>query len=136
MVGIDTNILIRFLLADDARQAADARAIITDTAGAGDRIYISCVVLLEAVWVLETVYRFSREELCKLVDALLSRPAFNLQAESAVAEAVDHFRHGKADFADYLAAVFSKKDAGSRLVTFDRACREKDLFDNLARAQR
>ena len=96
MRAIDTNVLIRFLTADDAAQAATARAIFA----AGD-LFIGVTVVLEAEWVLRAGYGFAPDAVAEGLRRVGGLPGVTIEDAGAVAEALDAMAAG-ADFADAL----------------------------------
>lgn len=112
MVAVDTNVLVRFLVGDDRKQAARTASLIRDS-----EIWISKTVLLETEWVLKSLYGFSTESLAAALRALAGLRTVFLEDETAVASALDWFTEGL-DFADALHLV-SANNAG-QFATFDR----------------
>jgi predicted nucleic-acid-binding protein len=131
MVPIDTNILVRYLVNDDARQAEMARTLIDKAIKENEQVFIPIGCLLECVWVLKSVFHFSRAALIEVVEALLSNRHFKIHDEDIVQDTFLRFRKGKADFSEYLSSAYSLRKYGKVLITFDRACTEKDLFEQL-----
>lgn len=109
--AVDTNILVRFLVEDSPEQVEQARAVIN----AG--VFVSLTVLIELGWVLQSIYKMSRNDLCKAVRALIVRPDTLLQDESIVSAALLLVDDG-ADFADAIHLVAARGCAS--FVTFDR----------------
>jgi len=112
MIAVDTNVLVRFLVRDDAKQAARAAELIR-----GNEIWVSKTVLLETEWVLRSLYGFSPESLAGALRALVGLGTIFLEDEVAVAKALDWFKEGL-DFADalHLASAGTSK----QFATFDR----------------
>ena len=76
MIAFDTNAIVRMLVEDDIRQAETVKAIVTQVESAGDQILILPEVLIETVWVLESVYQCTRAEISGFLEALIHTPAF------------------------------------------------------------
>jgi predicted nucleic-acid-binding protein len=131
MVAIDTNVLVRYLVNDDEKQAMRAKHLIDTIAKKSDHVFLGCIVLVETVWVLESAYGFTRSELAEVVTDVLMSSLFRLERKEEVEKALGHFRKGKADFSDYLSAEISVAGARSKLHTFDKSCKELDLFVNI-----
>jgi predicted nucleic-acid-binding protein len=131
MIAIDTNVLVRYLVNDDEKQAERAKHLFDAAANRSDHIFIGCIVLVETVWVLESAYEFTRSEQAEVVTELLAAGLFRFERKEEVEKALDRFRKGKADFSDYLSAEISLAGARSKLHTFDKSCREPDLFLNI-----
>ena len=117
MLALDTNVLVRILIDDpgSARQCAAARRL----ASAAGKVYVSQVVQIETVWVLESVYGFARAELAGALDGLLSNQSFVLQQADIFRAALGEFRVGPADFSDYVILMQARAERID-LATFDR----------------
>jgi predicted nucleic-acid-binding protein len=114
MIAVDTNVLIRFLVRDDAKQAARAATLIR-----GDEIWISKTVLLETEWVLRSLYAFPPERVAQALQGLAGLQNVLLEDELKVAKALDSLE-GSLDFADALHLVSAQHAA--RFATFDHKC--------------
>jgi predicted nucleic-acid-binding protein len=116
MLAVDTNVLVRLLARDDARQAATADAAVTKGA------WVSQLVLAEAVWVLEAVYERTPKQLIAALDLLLAHEALVLQDADVVAAALAQFRAKPAlGFSDCLVLEIARKAGHLPLATFDKA---------------
>jgi predicted nucleic-acid-binding protein len=116
MRAVDSNVLIRLIARDEARQTASAEAFISDGA------WVSILALAEAVWVLRSVYQRNAEELVDIVEVLLDNQDLILQDADAVAEALKVFRQRPTlGFADCLLVELARKAGHLPLGTFDRA---------------
>jgi len=113
MLAVDTNVVVRLLVNDDQRQGAVARRLF-----ASDEIFIGVTVLLEAAWVLESVYELSAREVVKALRGLLGLPNVRVEDAGAVAAALDAASKGL-ELADALHLLRAPLDA--EFVTFDRA---------------
>lgn len=112
MIAIDTNLVIRYLTHDDAKQSKQARAIIN-----GDDVFVSITVILEVEWVLRSVYGLPRAACVAAIRSFAGLPTVRLEEPAIVAEALDLFAQGM-DFADALHLL--KARHCERFVTFDR----------------
>ena len=121
MRGVDTNILLRFLAEDDPDQTARVERLLTYAQTSGEPIYISCVVLCETLWVLGRGYRQSREELVGHMQRILDTDVFEIEEGTSLRYALQLFREGKGDFADYLIGQLNLARGCRNTVTFDRA---------------
>jgi predicted nucleic-acid-binding protein len=119
MLGLDTNVLVRLLTGDDPAQSDRARRLIERRAAAGEPVFVSLLVLLEAAWVLRSRYGFDKAQVSRAIEALLESAEITIEDESVVEEALHRWENSVADFADCLiAACYS--DRGCRAtVTFD-----------------
>ena len=111
MIALDTNMLVRALVADHPEQVAVVRQLI-----AGNSVFVSRTVLLETEWVLRARYKVTPTELLKFFRALLEADDTEVEGAEAVGNALDWYEQG-ADFADALHLAAS----GSAVMhTFDR----------------
>jgi predicted nucleic-acid-binding protein len=118
MRAVDTNVLVRLLTGDDARQVAAAEKFLTDAGQA----WISHVVLVETVWVLDSVYDRSRAEISAALATLLDHQSFVLQEPEVVRAAFALFRkRTSVGFSDCLVLETARKAGHLPLATFDRS---------------
>ena len=119
MIGLDTNVLARFLVEDDPAQCARARAVMEKSVEEGEDLYIPKIVLCELVWVLDRGYRFPRPRLISVLLNLLRAKNLVFEDREQVRAALEAFQAGSADFADYL-IVEQCFDAGcDQVMSFD-----------------
>ena len=98
MIGVDTNVLLRYLLKDDAAQAGRAeRELERD-----ERFLIDGIVLCEVVWVLEAGYGFSRTDIGAALDKILATAQFEVESKDLARLALNDFRNSAADFSACL----------------------------------
>jgi len=114
MRAVDTNVLVRLLIGDDEAQVAAAESFVAGGAWA------SHVVLVEAIWVLKSVYEVPQAQLMSAVEMLLDHDVVALQDPDVVAAALALFRkHPKLGFSDCLVLEIAKKAGHTPLGTFD-----------------
>ena len=117
MIAIDTNVLVRVLVDDpDAPDQCEQARELLLTHGLA---WIAQIVLVETVWVLESVYGFGRAEILNIIERIRENPALELEAADRLDEALALYRDSTADFADSLILVAATQ---RRLIlhTFDR----------------
>jgi predicted nucleic-acid-binding protein len=115
MPAVDTNVLVRLLTRDDARQAAAADVFVQNGA------WVSVLALAEASWVLTSVYERNAGAVANAIEMLLDHKELTLQDSDAVAEALELFRLRPAlGFSDCLMITLAKKAGHLPLGTFDR----------------
>ena len=115
MRAVDTNVLVRLLARDDARQAETAEAFI------GASAWVSHLVLAETLWVLESVYDRTPAQLAAALDILLEHQSLALQDADTVAAALTHFKRKPAlGFSDCLVLEIARKAGHTPLGTFDK----------------
>jgi predicted nucleic-acid-binding protein len=119
VIGLDTNILVRFLVLDEPAQSARATQIM-EALSEADPGFVSAVVLAETVWVLERSYRQDRAAIARVVQELLSADGLVLEHPEAVAMAMSSVRDAGADFADALIGAIAAEAECTHTVTFDR----------------
>ena len=124
MIGLDTNVLLRYLLVDDAAQAARAgRELERD-----ERFLIDGIVLCELVWVLEAGYGFSRSDVAAALDRIVATAQFAIESKDLVLAALDDFRRSSADFSDCLIGRRNRGAGAAETVTFDRSLKGLEGF--------
>jgi len=133
MIGIDTNVLVRYVVQDDPRQAAIASQFIETTLGDDEPGWIASVVLFEFVWVLEGAYGYARNSIAPTLQRLFEIDRFRIEAPSLAWRALDEYRAG-ADFSDALIALANEHEGCGYTATFDRAASRLKQMRMLGRA--
>ena len=128
MTGLDTNVLVRYLTRDDARQFSKANDLLTGLAEAGETAYVNAIVLCELAWVLESAYRIPRGQIVTALRGLVDTAELSIEDRDLVAEAVDAFAEGKAGFADYLIGIGNQAAGCRETATFDTTLRSNRTF--------
>lgn len=128
MIGLDTNVLVRYLVQDDPEQSARATAAIENAIEAGERLHLNPIVLCELVWVLSGTYRVRRGEVADTLERLLETDGLEVEHKDRVRAALERYRAGRADFADYLIGRTNGDGGCTHTLTFDRALRSDDAF--------
>lgn len=120
MIGIDTNVLLRYVLPDDPAQSEAARSLIDDTCSEQSPALVNPVVLCELWWTLERRRKVSKEDLVAMLFDLLANPNIVVHDLDTVVAAISAYAEGQADFPDYL-ILFDNRRLGAReTMTFDR----------------
>lgn len=128
MKGLDTNVLVRYLVGDDANQAATAARHIERHCRADAPCFINAVVLCELVWVLESAYDQPKAVIAEVIEKLLRTAQFAVEdAEMAWAALSDYRAHG-ADFADCLIGRRNRAQGCEDTATFDKALKGLATF--------
>jgi predicted nucleic-acid-binding protein len=120
MIGIDTNILVRYLVNDDPVQSPRAAQIIERRLNEDNPGYISIVTIVETAWVLRRRYRFSSDEVASAIERVLLMEAFLVEHEVEVYSAMFSLRDGRSSFSDALIGKLDAKAGCSVTLTFDR----------------
>jgi predicted nucleic-acid-binding protein len=119
VIGLDTNVLVRYVVQDDTRQAAAATHLIESTLSEDEPGWIASIVLCEFVWVLEAAYGYPRSSIAPTLERLFEVDRFRIEEPSLAWRALDAYRKG-ADFADALIAFGNEHAGCDHTATFDR----------------
>lgn len=119
MIGLDTNVIVRYITQDDETQSAQATALIEglSTTQPG---FITLISIIELVWVLQGSYGANRNEIIAALDALLKTKEILIEQADVVYQALRVFTHSKADFADCLIERLAHSAQCEYTVTFDK----------------
>lgn len=119
-VVIDTNLLIRYLVNDDARKAQIVDELLRK-AGKGEiHILIPTVVIAELVWVLESFYQMEAGEIADLVDSILNTHGLTVPDDIIVRSALKRYRTERVDLVDAWTAAFAREKGANEIHTFDK----------------
>ncbi len=124
MKGLDTNVLLRFVTADDAQQTQQVATLFAAAEDAGESFFISTIALCELSWTLRgQPYGLDRNQAASVIERILDTRLFEVQDRASVRRALADFRRGGADFPDYLLGWQCRQAGCSETVTFDRKLR-------------
>jgi predicted nucleic-acid-binding protein len=121
VIGLDTNVLVRSLLVVEGAQSEQAAALVRRAAAEGERLYVSDVVLCEAIWVLGSVYGFGRPAVAVAVRELLETSELVFRDGVALERAVADFELGPGGLADYIIREAAVAAGCTAVATFDKA---------------
>ena len=128
MIALDTNVILRYLLRDDPKQARKAKALVDRLDRDDEQAYVSDVVLCEVVWVLKSAYGFGRNQIGPVLHQLIAARQLAFDSADRLLRATKAFDAGKGDFADYVIREHGR-DAGCKAIrTFDKALLSEDMF--------
>ena len=119
MATLDTNVLVRLLVADDPRQTAQAEALARQSADSGEPLFVPRTVTLELEWVLRSRYNFPKETILTTFVNLLETREIEFQDEASIERALFFYRSMKADFAECLHLGCAITNDRLPLLTFD-----------------
>ena len=131
MIGLDTNVLVRYLAQDDPVQSRKSTQLIERLTEA-DPGFIGIVTVVEAVWVLDRAYGLPAEDIAASVERMLQTAVFVVEGEQEVFGALVALRDGRGTFADALIGALGAKAGCSRTLTFDRKAARLPGFELLA----
>lgn len=129
MRGLDTNVLVRYLVRDDKRQAEKASAYIREATAGGEGCFINHIVLCELVWVLEAAYGFGKQEIAGVLEKIFVTKQFEIEQKDIAREAAGDYAQGKGDLADYLIGRVNREHGCEQTATFDRALKGAEGFE-------
>ena len=126
MRAVDTNVLVRLLIRDDARQVAAAEAFVARG------VWASLLVIAETMWVLREVYDREHDEIVEAIRLLLDVPSLTIQDTEVVVAALEQYRRRPAlGFSDCLVLEIARKAGHLPLGTFDKDLAEADGAERL-----
>jgi predicted nucleic-acid-binding protein len=117
VIALDTNVLVRYLVGDDAKQAAAARRVMEETLTPSEPGFVSLIVLVELNWVLDRVYGCRLSQIVSIFAELIASPTILVENVAAVTAAI---ARPHIDLADNLLHEIGKIHGCARTVTFDR----------------
>jgi len=119
MIGLDTSVVVRYLTHDDPAQTAAAVKVM-DSLSADVPGFLSVIVIVELVWVLEVSYRFKKNEIKQVLDTLLRSKELVIERAEVVFQAFRKYSASRADFADCLIERCGHAAECQYTVSFDR----------------
>jgi predicted nucleic-acid-binding protein len=118
MTGLDTNVIVRFVIQDDPVQSRAATTFI-ESLSAEKPGFVALVVIAELAWVLQKSYRSTRQDISRVLESLLRTKAFVVERAELVWPALRQFASGRADFSDCLVERCANAAGCQDTVTFD-----------------
>ena len=131
MIGLDTNILVRYLMQDDRVQSPRATAFIEQRLGEAEPGFVSVVAMAETARVLERSYGLSAAEIAAAIERTLQIDRLQVKQEREVFTAMVALREGSGSFADALIGELGRRAGCSGTVTFDREALRLPGFESL-----
>ena len=120
MIGLDTNVLVRYLTQDDPVQSPKATSLIERRLTERDPGFISTVAMVETVWVLERAYGFAAGAIAVAIERILQASVLIVDHEQEVFTAMTAMKDDRASFADALIGALDARAGCAATVTFDR----------------
>lgn len=130
MIGLDSNILVRYFTQDDPVQAALATEVIEERLSEAEPGYVSVMAMAETVWVLDRHYRFTREQIAHAVESALRTDVLLIEDEPEVFIALAALRERRGEFADALIGALCAEAGCSRVLSFDRGALRLPGFEH------
>ena len=128
MIGLDTNVLARYVVRDDPGQTAAATRLIESECTADSPGVVTLVVLCELGWVLERGYRYSRAEVAGVLRSLLGAQEVRVERSDLAWQALNGYEDGSAGFADFVIGLCGRQEGAEFTWTFDRKAAGTGLF--------
>jgi predicted nucleic-acid-binding protein len=128
MIALDTNVLVRYLVEDDAIQSARAAKLIAAASAGSNQLFVSTVVLCELTWVLSVAYKVQKQELVRVLRRLLLARQLAFESADSFTQALDAFERGRGDLADYVIRETALAHGCDSVATFDKALIKEDRF--------
>ena len=129
MIAADTNVIIRFLVRDDEKQAKLVYRRLKQAESNRTQVFISLAVVLETIWVLESAYNKSRSEILDAISDMRQMPVFSFEKDEVIERLVnDGQRFNKADLSDILIAHTAQSCGCSKGDTFDKGAATLPFF--------
>jgi predicted nucleic-acid-binding protein len=131
VIGLDTNVVVRYLSQDDPKQSAAATKLFESVLTPDEPGFVSSVVLCEIAWVLAECYDADRVRIRGAIEGLLAARQIAVEAPDTVRKALRAWGDSSADFADALIGAVAAAHGAARTVTFDRAAAKLPGFQLL-----
>ncbi len=120
MPALDTNVLVRYVVQDDAAQLGAAKRLISRCVAEGLSIFVPVTVVLELEWVLRASFGYVKDDVLQVLSSLFSAAELTFESERALEVALQLYREGSADFADCLHIALATQAGEPPLWTFDK----------------
>jgi len=120
MIGLDTNVLVRYIMQDNAKQSAKATRLVESLTG-DEPGFVTLVSVVELVWVLSSCFDLTRADVVRALEVLLRAKQLAVDQAEQVVRAVRVFAAGSADFADCLIERTAANAGCAKTMTFDIA---------------
>ena len=134
MPALDTNVLARYIVRDDAAQLAAVKRLISRFLAQGATLFVPVTVVLELEWVLRSNFEFSKDDVLLTLSSLFSAAELTFESERALEVALQLFRKGSADFADCLHVALATQAGEQPLWTFNKGAAKVSGAQLLAKA--
>jgi predicted nucleic-acid-binding protein len=128
VIALDTNVLVRYLVADDPRQAAAAQRLVEASCTVDSPGVVALVVVCELVWVLAQGYGYSRDQVTLVLRRLLAAQDLAVERSELAWQALKLYEDGTADYSDYVIGLCGREQGVEATWTFDRRAARSPLF--------
>jgi predicted nucleic-acid-binding protein len=128
VIALDTNVIVRFLVRDDEKQAQAVYARFKQAESARETLFIPLLVVLETIWVLESAYDKSRKEILDSFDELKSMPILEFEKDQVLQNLLSEGKESNADLSDVLIALAAQSSGCNGGLTFDKKASKFPFF--------
>jgi len=129
MKGIDTNILVRFLVGDDELQAKKVYNLFKKAESDKNQLFVPLLVVLELVWVLESAYRIKRQDIIGSINDLSLMPVLKFEHQTVIQKFIRSASDSNYDLSDLIIAHSAKQQGCVSTLTFDKKASKYDFFE-------
>ena len=131
MIALDTNVLIRFLVRDDIKQSRIVYNRFKLAETEQERLFVPLTVILEVIWVLESAYGMSRDEILSSIKDLMQMPILEFETDRVLTNLLLSGRKHKTDLSDLIIAHAAEASGCDEIITFDKKAARFRLFNLL-----
>ncbi len=124
MIGLDTNVMVRYITQDDRQQSKIANDLIES----GESFFINHVMLCELVWVLESCYATSKREISEILEKIFTTKQFVVENSEYAWKAYADYKNSPANYSDCLIGLINQTHSCDHTVTFDKATKSLATF--------
>jgi len=129
MKALDTNVLVRFLVKDDERQSKIVYRAFKQAETDHDTFFVPLLVVLETLWVLESVYNIARNDILDSIDEVLLMPILKFEAQATIQRFIFLARENIIDLSDILIACSARLSGCQSILTFDKKASGFEHFE-------
>jgi len=129
MKALDTNVLVRFLVKDDERQSKIVYRAFKQAETDKSTFFVPLLVVLETLWVLDSVYKIARNDIIDSINEILLMPILKFEAQATIQHFIFHARENKIDLSDALIACTAKLSGCKSVLTFDKKASRFEPFE-------
>lgn len=131
MIGIDTNVIVRYIVQDDPKQAKAATQLIEQACSTKNPGYINHIVMCEIIWVLKRSYKMDKASICQVIEQIIRTDRILIEDIQLVWRALETFKDARADFADCLLGQRNLQAGCEYTATVDDAASTTPGFQHL-----
>lgn len=131
MIGLDTNVLVRYITQDDEHQSLTVNAFFAQAVEDDETLFLDDIVLCELVWVLRAAYGYDRTTIAITLEKIFDTAIFAFRDLDLLRQGLADYRDRRGGFADYVIGLRNMASGCRHTLTFDRALKRADGFELL-----